>query len=149
MSTPADVRDALAVLDAASTMRATRHGALQARAASEWEALPNTLDRHVTPDTQQAAAHVDVLSQRLTPTARLAQDLYTDMNTLHEERARIETSMHWCAQTLQLRTSLQALARALEQQDWAASVQHCTAASAVDPEILQSQFAAMIVVRTC
>lgn len=146
MASVADqVQVALRQLEHAERVRKARMDDAVKHATQALQKSDTVVQEHTAPPLHQAQQHAHALELRFQSTAHTAQQLYHDLNALYEERKRVERSIQWCTEAIQLRTSLGALAEALERLDWDACVRHCQNASSVSDEVLHSEFTRIVV----
>lgn len=145
MNIAADVHAELVQLERAEAARKQRMNAALQRASAALEHTCVDVGERMTPPLDAAYARARVLERRFETTASSAQQLHHDLNVLYEERKRIDYAMDWCLEAIQLRTALGALDEALQRLDWDACIKHCQEASTVSREVLESEFARIVV----
>ncbi|KAK0537442.1 Golgi transport complex subunit 4 [Tilletia horrida] len=97
------------------------------------------------PTLDAIAAQVDGLKERFAVQARTADDISAELRKVAARRKRVSKALEWARQVQELKTALQLLVSCIERRDWDGAVTHCQAAMAIDPVILNSNFAAKVI----
>lgn len=140
-----EVQVALRQLEHDERTQKHRMEALVKEATKALQQSDTVVHEHTAPPLHRAQRHAHAIESRFQSTTHTAQQLYHDLNVLYEEGNRIQLSLQWCTEAIQLRTSLGALADALERLDWDACVRHCQQASSVPADVLHSDFVRTVV----
>jgi len=86
------------------------------------------------------------LSQRIDNTAQVAERISGQVRQLDEEQSRVTQSIEMVQAVQDLKTAIQSIAVSIEKHDWESATRHIQRATAIDPKILNSEFAAAVVV---
>lgn len=86
-----------------------------------------------------------VLEDRLAKTGQTAERISESVRRLDREIERVQLARLWTEKVADLKASLQSMAAAMEQHDYAVAAQHCVRALAIDPSIVSSHFASIVV----
>ena len=100
------------------------------------------------PRISQVREQAAVLDSHLQDSARVALRISERVRLLDEERKRIALATQWAVSVSNLKSSLQLLAAAIQARDWDQATAHCVAAMQIDPEIITSKVAAVLVPST-
>ncbi|KAK0562936.1 Golgi transport complex subunit 4 [Tilletia horrida] len=97
---------------------------------------------NLNPTLDVVVAQVDALKKTFAQNAATADKISVDVRKTEALRKRVAKSLEWARQVQVLKTALQLMVSCVERKDWDGAVKHCQVAMAVDPHILNSNFAA-------
>ncbi|KAK1229053.1 Golgi transport complex subunit 4 [Marasmius sp. AFHP31] len=114
---------------------------------SAQEPIAGSLDRlqALVPHLELLSKDAVALSTKVSSTAKTAGRVGGRVQSLDEEMRRIREASDRVGQVIDLKSSLQELAIAMENQDWETATRHCARAMAVPPQIISGSFAQVAV----
>ncbi|KAL0578446.1 Golgi transport complex subunit 4 [Marasmius crinis-equi] len=114
---------------------------------SAQEPIAGSLDRlqALVPHLEVLSKDAVALSNKVSSTAKTADRVGGRVQSLDEEMRRIREAGDRVGQVIDLKTSLQELAVAMENQDWETATRHCARAMSVPPQIISGSFAQVAV----
>ncbi|KAE8210161.1 hypothetical protein CF327_g5934 [Tilletia walkeri] len=142
LTSPADVSAALRSLNAHSAAIDVQLAQKIAHSVEPTLKVAQHTVIGLEPTLDAIAVQVDGLKTRFEITAGKAEQVSAEMRQVSARRKKVAKALDWARQVQELKTALQLMVSCIERRDWDGAVAHCQSAMAVDPVILNSNFAA-------
>ncbi|EIM90524.1 COG4-domain-containing protein [Stereum hirsutum FP-91666 SS1] len=95
----------------------------------------------LAPRIDDLYSEASLLSDKVSATARTAERVGGRVRTLDEEMRRVREANERVGQVMELKSSLSALQKSMESQDWESATRHCARAMALPDEVISGPFA--------